>query len=89
MKLIWTPAAVEDLQDIVDYIAARSPDSAARVTSHIFKRIEALPLTPNIGHTGRQHGTLELVMRPWRYIVVYRLSSEAVRILRIRHGSQA
>jgi toxin ParE1/3/4 len=41
-----------------------------------------------MGRTGEVPGTRELVFHPWPYIAVYKIDTEVVRIIRIRHAAQ-
>lgn len=88
MKVIWTPRAASDLEHVAGFIAQDKPDAAIRVASCIYGRIMDLELTAEIGRIGRVSGTRELIFHPWPYIAVYRITKEAVRIIRIRHSSQ-
>jgi len=88
MKVLWTPRAASDLEHAADYIAKRNPDAAIRVATKIYTRMMALETTPEIGRIGAVRGTREIVFHQWPYIAVYKISRDAVRILRIRHASQ-
>ena len=88
MKIVWTPRAALDLDDLVDYISADSPDSATRVADRIYNEVLRLGTLPSIGRTGAVPGTRELIFPPWPYIAVYRVTDDSVRILRIRHAAQ-
>jgi len=88
MKIIWTPRAADDLEYVVHEISADRPDAAVRVAAKIYNHILMLATMPHMGRTGELPGTRELVFHPWPYIAVYRLSDDAVRILRIRHAAQ-
>jgi toxin ParE1/3/4 len=43
---------------------------------------------PNRGRNGRIGGTRELVLAPLPYIVVYRVTTDSVEIIRIYHSAQ-
>ena len=88
MKVVWTPRAVDDLDDLTDYLAVRSPDTAVRVAGKIYTQINQLASTPHIGRIGDVPDTREWVFHPWPYIAVYRVVGEELRILRVRHASQ-
>ncbi|WP_396248285.1 type II toxin-antitoxin system RelE/ParE family toxin [Granulicella mallensis] len=47
-----------------------------------------LAAMPNVGKIGELPGTRELLFHPWPHIAVYKVTSDAVRIIRIRHASQ-
>jgi addiction module RelE/StbE family toxin len=88
LKVIWTPRAASDLDGVVDYIGADSPDSAVRVAEKIYNHIMKLETMPHIGRKGVVPGTRELIFYPWPYIAVYRVVEDEVRIILIRHASQ-
>ena len=88
MKVLWTPRAADDLDALVDYISADRPDAALLVADKIYNHVMLLAKMPQMGRPGDVSGTRELVFHPWPYIAVYRVSEDAVRILRIRHAAQ-
>jgi len=75
---------VADRDEIFDYIETDSP----RAASAIDDKVEILLQFPEVGRVGRVDGTRELVIDRTPYIAVYRLVDDAVRILRILHGSR-
>ena len=59
------PEALEDLDDIRDYIAQKNPDAADRVISEIFDGLRALGLFPHQGHRRP-----DLTSHPLRFMLV-------------------
>jgi toxin ParE1/3/4 len=88
MRVLWTPRATSDLDDMVEHIGKDSPDSAVRVAERIYNQVMQLATTPHIGRGGDVPGTRELVFHHWPYIAVYRVTEDSIRVLRIRHASQ-
>lgn len=88
MTIVWTPRATDELDSIVEFIGADSPDSAIRVAETILGQVEHLAKLPRMGRRGDLSGTRELVFAPLPYIAVYRIDNEMVYILHIRHSSQ-
>jgi len=86
MLIRWTVPAFEDAQNIVRHIRERSPDLAAQVMRSILIAAERLLTFPNLGRPGTVQGTHELVVGP--YVIVYRVRSECIELLRIWHGAQ-
>jgi toxin ParE1/3/4 len=86
MEVRWTAPAAEDLENIALYIHRENPRAAQRVTRALFDAAMSLDVFPNRGRPGRIAGTRELSPAP--YIIVYRVKSEAVEILRIYHSAQ-
>jgi toxin ParE1/3/4 len=89
VKVVWTPRAARDLEEITDYIGTDSPASAVKVADRIFTQAMELVLTPRVGRIGEVPDTRELVFHPWPYIAVYRIVGAEIRILRVRHASQS
>jgi len=86
-RLRWTSAAVEDRNEIYDYIAADKP-SAALALDELFEQKAAMLLDfPLFGRTGRLTGTRELIAHQ-NYMLVYDAHGDTVRILRVMHGAR-
>lgn len=88
MRIIWAPRAASDLIQAFDYIAERNPTAAEDVQDRIRHLVALLAETPNIGRPGRASGTRELVITDTPYVVAYRVTGSAVRILRVMHGAR-
>ena len=88
MKLRWSSPAAENLQEIVEYIAADNRDAAARTAQRIVAAIERAALMPYSGRIGKVPGTREMVVTGTPYLAVYRIRAEVVEVLSIRHGAQ-
>lgn len=74
-SLQWSPAAREDLRDIVEYITARGDGAnAVRVFERLVARVESLATNPERGHRPPEFALvtepplLEIVERPWRIL---------------------
>ena len=71
MKLVFDEAALADLEGIYNWIAQDNPPAAKAVVERVFASTEHLATFPQMGHTGRDEGTLEWVVPRLPYIVVY------------------
>lgn len=88
MRVVWTPSAISRLEEIQDYIAQDSPQSAYRVAVEITSRTEAtLSNSPFAGRVGHSSGTREFVLRGVPYIVVYQVTQD-VEVLDVWHMSR-
>jgi addiction module RelE/StbE family toxin len=91
MKLIFTRAALGDLEAISEYISQDSPSAARRVAQRIRAAARRLSSFPFSGRVGLEPGTRELIVSRTAYVVVYRVSQTAdapfVEIVAIFHGS--
>lgn len=88
MRLVWSRAAVADLEELAAYIAEESELIAEFVEVRIHEEAMLLSRFPRAGRPGRVSGTRERVVLRTPYILVYRLHSETVRILRVFRGAR-
>jgi plasmid stabilization system protein ParE len=86
---VLTEQAAQDLQDIWDYIADKSVDSADAVLRDIPEALELLASMPNVGH--RRKDVRDSRYRFWRanrFIVAYFRDTQPLQIIRVVGGSQ-
>lgn len=88
MRLEWSRFALEDRDQIFDYIEQDNPRAAVVVDDRIREQAEALVKFPESGRPGRIEGTRELVIVRTPYIATYRIQDRTVRILRVLHSAQ-
>ena len=90
MRVRWTTDAADDLERICDYIAESRPEAARRVAQTVVERIGTLESFPNLGRSGRVHGTREIAFPPLPFVAVYEVfqAQDEVRVLRLLHGAQ-
>jgi toxin ParE1/3/4 len=84
--IIWTDEARANLAAVHAYIAQFSPLNAQRFSVKLVEAVESLVEHPDRGRPVRG-GRRDLVA-VWPYIVRYRVTADAVIILRIRHGAR-
>ncbi len=80
--------AVDDLEDIADYISQDNPEAARRVVSRLWTAVKSLAQQPEMGRPGRVYGTRELVVSDTPFVVPYRVVGSEVQILRVLHGAR-
>jgi toxin ParE1/3/4 len=88
VKLIWSRAAARDLDELAAYIAEDSEQASESVEARIDQEARLLSRFPRSGRIGRISGTRERVVSRTAYILVYRIVSGRVRILRVYHGAR-
>jgi len=88
MRLEWLPAADNDVDNILEFIAADNPFAAVNQGDEILTQISSLIKTPEMGRKGRVAGTRELVIMRTPFIAVYRTKRSLIQILRIMHGAR-
>ena len=87
MALFWTPAAIQDRNDIYDYIEADNPAAALALDELLAEKAGRLVDHPGLGKPGRVAGTRELVAHQ-NYILVYDTAGGLIRILRVLHAAR-
>ena len=87
MQIKWLRAALRDIENQIDYIAADNPPAAARLSGRLAASVNRLAEFPEMGREGRLASTRELVIPRTPWIVVYRVR-QSIEILRVLHTSQ-
>ncbi|MCX6952404.1 MAG: type II toxin-antitoxin system RelE/ParE family toxin [Verrucomicrobia bacterium] len=90
-KVILSPRAIEDLGDIVRYIAQDSPDRALAFGGLLIDRVQQLADFPESGRIVPEYdnpAAREIIFR--RYRIVYRLSLDGttVEVARFWHAAR-
>ena len=80
--------AVDDLEDIADYISQDNPEAARRMVSRLWTAVKSLAQQPKMGRPGRVYGTRELVVSDTPFVVPYRVVGSEVQILSVLHGAR-
>lgn len=88
MRLVWSPFALADRDEIFSYIEVDNPRAAAELDERIASAVHRLLRFPESGRPGRVAGTRELVVARTPYIAVYAVTSDRVRLLRVLHGAR-
>ncbi len=88
-ELIWTEPALDDLNDIAEYIALDNPDAATKLVLDVFDKVDRLEEYPTSGKSvAEMPGTnyRELVIPPCR--IFYRPETDFVYVLFVMRGEQ-
>ena len=88
MRLRYTLPALADLADILDYIADRSPQGAARVHSRIRAVTDMLLRYPPAGAVTDDPAIRRLTTTPYPYLIFYEATGDEVIIHAVRHGAR-
>jgi toxin ParE1/3/4 len=89
--IVWSQAAVEDLREIVRFIARDDPAAAAHLADRILGRIElasCLPLSYRAVPEKADESIREIVLRPYRIIYHVDAGRSAIHILRVWHAAR-
>jgi plasmid stabilization system protein ParE len=89
MKIVWSPLAMERAGEIVSHIALDNPKAAEKLISLVFQKVKRLSQFPQSGRwvpeTNRRD-IREIIHGSYR--IIYRMGSDHIAILTIRHGKQ-
>ena len=87
MKVIWTPEAEQDRDDIWLHIAADNLRAAARLDELFSDAAARLADHPKLGRPGKIPGTRELIPHE-NYRLVYEIDGETVWVLTLVHTAR-
>ena len=90
-KLTWSPAARDDLHDIVVFIARDNPERAMSFGYELISQTDRLQTFPEFGRTVPEYENQllrEIIFRPYR--IVYRVDHERKQceIARLWHSAR-
>lgn len=83
-QIIWTEPALNNLNDIAEYIAVSNPYAAKKLVENVFSKVKRLEQFPYSGRIPEEISTLnyrEVVVNPCR--VFYKVDSDSVYILHL------
>jgi len=87
MELFWTPEAIQDRDDIYEYIEADNPVAALDLDELFEEKAALLVDHPNLGRLGRVADTRELVAHR-NYLLIYDVVGDLVRVLSVVHAAR-
>lgn len=93
MRVVYRPAALDELTDLIEFIAEDKPGAARRVLEVVEQRIahfatfpESAPLVENFA-SPRLEGLRRAVMTPYRtYVMYYFIRKDAIEVASIRRA---
>ena len=90
-KLSWSPAARDDLHDIMLFIARDNPDRAMAFGFELISETDRLQIFPESGRVVpeyRNQAIREIILRPYR--IVYRIDHERrlCEMVRVWHSAR-
>ena len=83
-----SPDARDDLDDIWDYIADQSPAAADNTLDTLIERFALLCTMPRSGEARPDLAEGVRHLRVGSYLILYRLRSSGIDVLRIIHGAR-
>ncbi|MDE2376137.1 type II toxin-antitoxin system RelE/ParE family toxin [Bradyrhizobium sp.] len=88
MKLRYTLPALADLDSILTYIAAASPQGAGRVQRRIQDVADLLLAHPEIGIRTDDPDIRRLTTTPYPFLIFNEIAADEIVIHAIRHAAQ-
>lgn len=89
MRIVWSPLALDRVEEIADYIARESASSARHWVDSIFTKVKRLRRFPKSGRAVpeiQRMSIRELIYGDYR--IIYRIERARIAILTVRHGKQ-
>ncbi|MBU1467340.1 MAG: type II toxin-antitoxin system RelE/ParE family toxin [Gammaproteobacteria bacterium] len=83
-QIIWTEPALDNLNDIAEYIAVSNPYAAKQLVENVISKVQRLEQFPDSGRIPEEISTLnyrEVVVNPCR--VFYKVDNDSVYILHL------
>ncbi len=85
----WSPRAIQDLDEICEYISKGSPRYAMTFAQRLVKIVERLPDHPLAGSVVPEYASSDLRERFLHsYRIVYRLHGDRIELVTICHGAR-
>jgi plasmid stabilization system protein ParE len=88
MRLRYTLPALADLASILDYVAERSPQGAARIHIRIRAVTELLLRYPGAGAVTDDPTIRRITTTPYLYLIFYEATDAEIIIHAMRHGAR-
>ena len=88
-RIIWTVPALQELDEVADYVSLDNPEAAKQLVRKTFKRVEQLTHHPKSGKSVEElKGSIyrELVLPPCR--IFYREENDSIYIIHIIREEQ-
>lgn len=87
-RIIWSPLAIERLEEICNFIGKDSEYYARRFAKNINKMVKSLPEFPEAGRMVPEYQNPQLRERIFhQYRIVYRIKENTIEIAVITHGA--
>ena len=89
MRVVWSPLADRQVDEVLAYIAADDAAAARRWLEELFERVDALRSFPDSGRVVPELGREEIrELLVGSYRVIYRHRGDLVEIAVIRHQAR-
>jgi toxin ParE1/3/4 len=87
MRIRYTPRALDDIADILNYLERQSPQGARNVARAMYKTVELIGQFPQSGRPV-ELGVRVLPVGPYPYLIYWSAEADDVWIVHIRHTAR-
>lgn len=91
-RLIWSPAALLDVQRLYRFLAPKNAEAARRAVKTIRESVQILALQPGMGRPAQD---MEPEYREWLidfgqsgYVALYRFDGQTALVVAVRHQKE-
>jgi plasmid stabilization system protein ParE len=88
VRLRYTPSGLADLEAVLAYISARSPQGAERVRARIKAVTDLLLDHPRIGTQTEDPSIRRMTTSPYPYLIFYEPTDSEIIVHAVRHGAR-
>ena len=88
MKLRYQRRALQQIDKALGYIAARSPDGAAKVEARLTAIAALIQQQSLVGRKTSVPGVRRIVLTPYPYLIDYYVGNNEIVIQRFRHAAR-
>ena len=88
MKIRFTPEALAEFRDVLQYLEARSLQGAINVNARIQRLLDNLADHPFSGTMTSLADMRRVAVTPYPYLIFYLIQDEEIVIVGIRHGAR-
>jgi toxin ParE1/3/4 len=88
VKIRYTRRALAQIDQVLTYIEARSPQDAVQVRDRIMALVTLLQEHPYAGRATSRPNVRRLPANPYPYLIDYRVTATEIVIMRFRHTAR-
>ncbi|MDI4238543.1 type II toxin-antitoxin system RelE/ParE family toxin [Bradyrhizobium sp. 31Argb] len=88
MNIRYTRRALAQVDQVLTYIEARSPQGAVHVRDRIAALVALLQEHPRAGRATSRPNVRRLPVNPYPYLIDYRVTATEIIIMRFRHAAR-
>jgi toxin ParE1/3/4 len=88
VKIRYTRRALAQIDQVLTYVEARSPQGAVQVRDRIMALVTLLQEHPYAGRATSRPNVRRLLANPYPYLIDYRVTATEIVIMRFRHTAR-